>query len=168
MDLRKNLSRLVFQTRELRNSQQIMRLTSPLLEGIVHQNRVSLVPATPPGGIRMGGDDGRPLVDLHAGVVVLRGQSKVLPRPDDDAAGHVLGGEELLDHLVDVLRAGGRPDGQLEVVEAVLHEFPRMGASHEVEGAALRGAVEERAVEVQDDEDATGLSEGGRWSCRLC
>lgn len=152
-----------------------MRLAPPLLERIVHQNRVSLVPAAPPGGIRVGGNDGRvgpqpgqPLVDLHAGVVVLRGESKVLPRPDDDAAGHVLGGEELLDHLVDVLRAGGRPDGQLEVVEAVLHELLRVGAGHEVEGAALGGAVEERAVEVQDDEDATGLGEGRRWSCRLC
>ncbi|CAG9999876.1 unnamed protein product [Clonostachys byssicola] len=147
-----------------------MRLTPPLLERIIHQNRVTLIPATSPGGIRVGGDDGRvgPQPDLHAGVVVLRGEPKVLPRPDDDAAGHVLGGEELLDHLVDVLRAGGRPDGQLEVVEAVLHEFSRVGPRDEVEGPPLGGPVEERAVEVQDDEDATGLGEGGWWSCGLC
>jgi hypothetical protein len=32
----------------------------------------------------------------------------------------------------------------------------------EVEGVALVGAVEERAVEVHDDENAAGLAEGRR------
>lgn len=48
----------------------------------------------------------------------------------------------------------------MEGVDAVVEELAGVGPLDEVEGVALVGAVEQRAVEVHDDEDAARVAEG--------
>lgn len=169
MNLRKDIQRLGVEALKLGQLEDVVRLAAALLGRVVNQHSVCLVPAlTVGGGRRVGGQhagvvpDGRQaLVDLDAGGVVGGGEAELVAGPDDDALGALGGGEQLRDHLVDVFGAGRGPDGDVEGVDAVVEELARVGPLDEVEGVALVGAVEERAVEVHDDEDAARLAEGG-------
>lgn len=107
--------------------------------------------------------DGRQaLVDLDSSGVVGGGEAELVAGPDDDALCALGGGEQLRNHLVDVFGAGRGPDGDVEGVDAVVEELAGVGPLDEVERVALVGTVEERAVEIHDDEDAARLAEGER------
>lgn len=111
--------------------------------------------------------DGRqPLVALDPRIVVVQREAKLITSPDEETLGALLGGEQAVDHLVDVVGPGRGPDGDVEGVEAVAEELLGVGPLDEMEGVALGGPVEEGTVEIHDDENATRGGEGhGRGGC---
>lgn len=169
MDLRQHVGRFVGETLKLGQLEDVVGLAAALFSRVVDEDGVCLVPALALGGGRVGGgngwvvpDAGEALVALDAGGVVGGGEAELVAAPDDEALCALLGGEQLGDHLVDVFGAGRGPDGDVEGVDAVVEELAGVGPLDEVEGVALVGAVEQRAVEVHDDEDAAGVAEGRR------
>lgn len=168
VNLRKDIQRFGLEALKLGQLEDVVWLAAALFDRVVDQHGVCLVPALAVGRGRVGSEhagvvpDGRQaLVDLDAGGVVGGAEAELVAGPDDDALCALGGGEQLRDHLVDVFGPGRGPDGDVEGVDAVVEELARVRPLDEVEGVALVGAVEERAVEVHDDEDATGLAEGG-------
>lgn len=168
MNLRKDIQRLGVETLKLGQLEDVVRLAAALFDRVVDQHGVCLVPALAVSRGRVRGEHARvvpngrqALVDLDAGGVVGGRETELVAGPDDDALCALGGREQLRDHLVDVFGPGRGPDGDVEGVDAVVEELARVRPLDEVEGVALVGAVEERAVEVHDDEDAAGLAEGG-------
>lgn len=168
MNLRKDIQRLGVEALKLGQLEDVVRLAAALFDRVVDQHGVCLVPALAVGRGRVRGEHARvvpngrqALVDLDAGGVVGGREAELVAGPDDDALCALGGREQLRDHLVDVFGPGRGPDGDVEGVDAVVEELARVRPLDEVEGVALVGAVEERAVEVHDDEDAAGLAEGG-------
>lgn len=162
-----------FVPRELRDGQDVERLAPPLLQRVIHQHGICLIPLSPRRRSRMrplqpliGPNPRQPLIALHPRIVIRRRQAEGIPCPDEHAALDLGRTQELVDHVTDVVRAGGGPDDDVEGVEAVGEEVAGVGALYEVGGAFPGGAVEEGAVEVDYDEDtARGGEEGGRTEC---
>lgn len=112
MDLGQDVLGFGSEARELGYLEQVEGLAACLFERVVDQDGVCLIPAATCVGSRVrrhdagiGPDTGEALVDLDLGVVVGRGEAKLVAGPDQEAAFALFGGEQLLDHLGDVLRA---------------------------------------------------------------
>ncbi|GKT85079.1 LOW QUALITY PROTEIN: elongation factor 1-gamma [Colletotrichum tofieldiae] len=184
VDLGHHVARLVCVAKEFGDLEEVVRLAARLLERVVDEHGVGLVPAAAVCGVRvrrlhvlLTPDHIQALVDLHAQLVVGVRQAEAVAAPDGEDAAAVrapvglataaraaAGGaqEELVAHGLDVARTGRGPDDDMEGVEAVLQEAPGVGPLDEGGCLAAVRAVEEGAVEVHDDEDGARGGEEGR------
>lgn len=159
MDQRQYLGRLMDVAQELGYRNEVVRLAARLLDRVVDEDGVALVPAVALAELRVGGGDdgvvpqaGEALVALHAAVEVVGREAEALAAPDGDDALELPRRQQLAAHGVDVLCARAAPHDDPEGVDAVLHEAAGVRARHNVRRAAPARPVHHRAVEVDHHE----------------
>lgn len=170
MYLREHVAPLVGLARELRHLDEVIRLGAGLLDRVVDEQRVALVPAFSLRGLGVAGLDGRvgpqrrqPLIADDAVLVVLGGKPEAVAAPDRDDAVALLGAQQLLAHAVHVARRRRRPDHHEEGLDAVAQEGARVRPLHEPRRVVppVR-PVQHRAVQVDDHEDLAVVRERER------
>ncbi|TLD25442.1 hypothetical protein PspLS_05765 [Pyricularia sp. CBS 133598] len=157
VNLGQNLGGLSEVADKLGHADEVVRLAAGLLDRVVDEDGVALVPALALGKAGMRDRDlwvqpqsGQALVDLDAlGVVV------------DEAVPLRLVRDQVVDHGADVGRLGRRPDGNPEAREEVVEKGQCVRSGDEGLGVLGR-AVEEGAVQVQDDQYRLGAFEA-KW-----
>lgn len=143
---------------ELGQRDGVVRFAASFLGAVVNQDGVSLVPATalvretsPDDGVVPKG--GQALVALDARVVVGGREVELVPAPDGHDLAQVVGGQQGGDHALDVLGARRGPDDDPKGADAVLHKLGGVAPGEEPGGLFAVGAVQDGAVEVDDDEE---------------
>lgn len=142
-----------------------MRFRLRLLRRIINENRIGLVPPITKGVGRVRGGDFlicpnllQLLVALHAQVVIIGRQAELVTAPDRSHLVAQVGRHDHVAHGLDVLGARGRPDDDGEGVDAVLEKEPGVGPGEEVFGLGPGRAIEEGAVQIDNNKQVFCLS----------
>lgn len=161
VDLRQYVAGLVHVTLKLGELDDVVRLRASLLLGVVNEHRVGLIPTLAQvslrvarGHVGVAPDALQSLVALDPIVVIFGAQAEGVAAPYGSETLAVGIRHDLGHHPANVLGLGRRPDGHDERLQAVLQERSREGPLNKRRALPGIRSVEQRAVEVHDDEDA--------------